>query len=303
MRNGATAIASGLLAVAALAVAASSPRAEAQPVALRASGHASVSNSKAGRAILAGRLGPGDSISGTVTIGNPGTTAGNFTLGSSHVMDASGSPGSALSARLDLAIDDVTASGAPVAVYRGKLGSLPQTALGTFAPASMRTYRFTVTWVDGGASDSAYAGASMSVQFDWSTGSGGGGGAAAPPAGTPPRPRLPGLEFHFRAAKRQRVVRRRAATVHASCSAACTVQVTARLAVRRGTRAVELRPTSRALAAGTDTKLRIALPATVRRRLRSALGKHRRPMLELTATASGTTGSSSSVTRKVEVIG
>ena len=302
MRARVTVLASALLAITAVAVAARSPRAEAQPAALRAGGHAMVANSKAGSAILAGRLGPGDSISGTVMVANVGKAAGDFTLAASHLVDVPGAQVAPLSARLDLTVDDVTRPAAQVRVYRGSLASLPPTALGSFRPYAIRIYRFTVTWPDGGPADGAYAGASMSVQFDWFTGSGDHGGGGAPVV-TPPRNRLPGLDFRFRAARRQRAINRRGVIVHGLCSEACTVKVTARLAIRRPGRALKLRPTSGTLRPGADTRLKVVLPRRAVRQLRMALRGHRHPLVHLTATAIGVTGSSSSVNTNVRVTG
>jgi hypothetical protein len=291
------------LAIGAVVVTAHSPRAEAQPAALRAGGHATVANSKAGSAILAGRLGPGDSISGTVMVANMGRAAGDFTLAASHLVDVPGTQDRPLSARLDLAVNDVTRPGAPVSVYRGRLGSLPPTALGSFRPYSIRIYRFTVTWADGGAVDSAYAGASMSVRFDWSAEGPGHGGGMAPPAASPPRARLPGLDFRFRAPKRQRVTRRQRMLTRARCSEACTVKMTTRMATRGSSHALVVRWTSRTLAAGATTRLQVSLPRVLERRLRHALRTHRHPLLKLTATASGVTGSSRTAQRRVRVVG
>jgi hypothetical protein len=296
-----TVVLAGLLALAAVVAAAHSPGADARPATLRAAGSAVVGNTKEGSAILAGRLGPGDSVSGAVTIGNIGSSAGDFTLSLSHLVDSPSSSSDLLSARLELAVDDVTNPAAPVSVYRGRIGALPATALGTFMPGTSRTYRLTVTWVDGGASDAAYAGTAMSAEFDWSTGASGDGATTPPPTGVAPRLEPPHLVL--RAAKRQRVVKRRAAFMHARCDQACTVRVTARIVLRHSHRAMKLRPATRQLVAGLDTKLTLKLPKAVLRRLRAALRAHRHPVLTVTAKAVAASGGGQPVTRKVRVVG
>lgn len=305
MRARVTALVTGLLALAALVAAVHSPKAEAQAATLRARGQASLSNSKNGSAILGGRLGPGDSLSGTVTVGNVGSVAGNVTLTMADLADTPGIPRPTLSGKLALAVDDITGA-APVSIYHGPLGSLSPTALGIFRPTTARTYRFTVSWADGGAADSAYAGSSVKLEFVWSTGRA--SHTTTPPPPPPPptapsKPRLAGPTLSFRAAGRQRVIKRRATYVYARCDQACTVTVAAQLGMRHPRKAVTLRGTRRTLAAGVDSRLEMKLPGAVLQRLRTALRQHRRPVLRLTATANAPSGAAPAVKLNVRVIG
>src|ERR671930_262739 len=123
MRARATAVAAALLALAALVAAARSQRAHAEVAALGSSGDVQVANSKNGTAILGGVLAPGGAVTGTVTIANIGSAAGDFTLSLSHVIDTPGAGGGRLSRQLELAVDDLTPAAGPAPVYRGGLGS------------------------------------------------------------------------------------------------------------------------------------------------------------------------------------
>lgn len=132
------------------------------------------SNSKDGSAILtATKMKPGQSVNGNVIITNTGDIPGTFSLNKSALSDTPGANGGALSGKLDLLIEDIT--GAPTTVYSGKLDVMGNQALGSFAVSEARTYKFTVTFPDGGApgsdttGDNAYQGSSMSVQYDWTS--------------------------------------------------------------------------------------------------------------------------------------
>ena len=129
-------------------------------------------NSKSGSAILtADKMIPGQSTNGTVVITNTGDVAGTFTLAKSNLTDTPGPNGGVLSAKLDLKVEDVT--GTPTTVYDGKLNAMGTIALGSFASGAAHTYKFTVSFPDGGVpgsattGDNAYKGSSTSVQFDW----------------------------------------------------------------------------------------------------------------------------------------
>ena len=130
-------------------------------------------NSRDGSAILnVSTLKPGDSSNGTVTITNTGDVAGTYSLSKTNLSDNPGPNGGALSGKLDLLIEDVT-GGSPVTVYSGKVDAMGTQALGSFAPDEARTYRFTVSFPDGGipatdtSGDNAFKGSSMSVRYDW----------------------------------------------------------------------------------------------------------------------------------------
>ncbi|HEY8810256.1 MAG TPA: hypothetical protein VIM28_09565 [Solirubrobacterales bacterium] len=115
---------------------------------------------------------PGTSTNGTVTITNSGDVAGTFTLSKTSLTDTPGANGGQLSGVLDLKVEDVTKA-SPVAVYSGKVGAMGAQSLGSFAAGEVRTYKFTITFPDGGTpasattGDNAYKGSSMSVGYQW----------------------------------------------------------------------------------------------------------------------------------------
>jgi spore coat-associated protein N len=117
------------------------------------------------------KLMPGKSASGTVTLGNTGDGDGVFSLTKSNLVDSD--PTRPLSAKLDLLVEDVTDPLAPVVRYNGKLGAMGTRAMGTIAPGGDRTYKFTVTFPDGGlpsgpdAGDNVYKNASTTVDYNW----------------------------------------------------------------------------------------------------------------------------------------
>jgi spore coat-associated protein N len=159
----------------------------ASPAIALASGSLSQSNSKDGSAILAAsNMKPGDLVSGTVTIENTGSIGGAFSLSHSNLLDTAGPNGGALSAKLDLLVEDVTAPGFPATVYSGRLDGLGTRALGSFSPGRPHIYRFKVSFPDGGSppsqtgGDNAYQGSAVSVQYDWSA-------SEAPTAEPPPQ--------------------------------------------------------------------------------------------------------------------
>jgi len=136
-------------------------------------GNLAQSNSKEGAAVLtATKMVPGSSTNGTVTITNSGDVAGTFTLSKTSLTDTPGANGGQLSGVLDLKVEDVTKA-SPVAVYSGKVGAMGAQSLGSFAAGEARTYKFTITFPDGGVpasattGDNAYKGSSMSVGYQW----------------------------------------------------------------------------------------------------------------------------------------
>src|SRR4051812_19279713 len=108
-------------------------------------------NSSAGSAIIAARaLGPGDSTTGNVTIENHSDAPADFRLATSHLVDRPGPGGGHLAQRLELRIEQ-TSGGAAGTVYAGPLARMTAQALGRFAAGEARTYRFSVSFPDGGA--------------------------------------------------------------------------------------------------------------------------------------------------------
>jgi hypothetical protein len=149
----------------------------ANPGNMFAAGNLSIYDSKAGTAILtASAMKPGDVATGTVTIGNTGSTAGTFSLTEDSLSDTAGPNGGLLSAILKLKVEDVTDALNPVVVFNGnsgQFGSLGTVSLGTWAPSAQHDYKFTVTFPDGGTpgsattGDNAYQSSSVSVRFVW----------------------------------------------------------------------------------------------------------------------------------------
>lgn len=157
------------------------------------SGSFSHSNSRDGQAILnASGMSPGSQVSGEVTIANSGDLAGAFRLSRPGIAEQPGLGGGTLSTRLLLQVVDVSDAAAPTTVWAGGLGAFTTVDLGTFPPGQARTYRFTATFPEGGSTDNAWAGASSTVRFDWTSSADEpaapqGPGAAPPAGGTPTR--------------------------------------------------------------------------------------------------------------------
>lgn len=184
----------GAFAAAALAVAGRLPlslRSE-RPASARAaavSGSLSHSNSRDGQAILsASGMRPGSQVSGDVTIANDGDIAGAFRLSRPGIDEQPGIGGGTLSTRLLLQVLDVTSATAPLTVWAGGLGAFTTVDLGTFTPGQARTYRLVATFPEGGPADNAWAGATSTVRFDWTSMADDTGVPATPqgPSGTPP---------------------------------------------------------------------------------------------------------------------
>jgi hypothetical protein len=131
-----------------------------------AAGRVGQQNSRAGQLIVsASGMVPGQSTTRTLTITNSGDVASTSKL-SEAVADTAGPAGSKLSGELQLTVADVTDPSTPRTVYDGALGAMASQTLGTSAPGSVRTYRFTVAFPDG-ASQNAYQGAQTDVEFVW----------------------------------------------------------------------------------------------------------------------------------------
>jgi hypothetical protein len=307
MRARATVLCSALLAALAVFAAAHSRDARAQVAALGTTGSVHVANSLNGSAILSGALGPGDSLEGTVTISNVGDSKGDFSLALSHLTDTPGPGGGFFSRQLDLAVDDVTVPTSPVAVYRGRLNSLAPTALGAFASGQAHTYRFVVSWAQS-AADQTMTGSSMSVEFDWSAGDSGVPTAPTPPpaqGSTPPVVTAPVSAPRLTLAlpSRQAVMRNGGARVTASCAVDCTVVGSGSLSLPGAAKLYKLAGARRSAAAGHKVSLKLRLPSRARQPLRSALRKHRRPVVSVSIAATGKGGKTTVVKRKIRVSG
>lgn len=310
MRARVTALVSGLVAVFAVVAAMHSNSARAEVAALNASGAVQVANSQNGSAILSGTLGPGNSLTGTVTISNIGTATGPFTLGLSHLTDTPGPNGGFFSHELQLTVDDVTLPTAPVAVYHGPIDALNPTSLGSFGPGAAHIYRFMVSW-PAGTDDSRMYGSSMSVQFDW-TATDNSQPTSPTPTPTPSAPSSGGGSaggsggaplLTLTAPSRQTVVKSGGARLSATCSTDCTVAATGSFALSGAAKSYRLVPLRHSTTAGRKLALKLALPTHAKAPLRAALRRHRKVVVTLGVLATGTGGRSMHVTRKIRVTG
>ncbi len=133
------------------------PRAQA-----RATGALTMSNSRDSRAIFrATDLAPGGFATGTVTITNTGSVPGKLTL-SQTIARPSDAHGRALLGALRLRIADLTAGSD---VYDGRLADLPALHLSTLSAGGARTFRFSATLPDAGASDNQFQLRSVSASL------------------------------------------------------------------------------------------------------------------------------------------
>jgi hypothetical protein len=159
-----------ILALGAAVLIADQSQADPRPLsrALGSAGDVVVSDSQSGSAVLGGRaMVPGQSVTGSVTIGNAGDAPGRFALWSSNLMDEPGPGGGHLSDRLRLVVTDETPGRSTSQVYAGSLAGLTSAALGVFAPGQSHRYRMTVTFPDAPAGAGAYESAWVSVNFNW----------------------------------------------------------------------------------------------------------------------------------------
>ncbi|HEU4463043.1 MAG TPA: hypothetical protein VFR75_10680 [Solirubrobacterales bacterium] len=171
-----TLVALGLLLVAAATLfAATGWRSAAAAPHLRATaeGSMALTDSKGEGAIFdLDNIAPGASGAGEVTITNSGTAPGALTLATTGLSDDPGRYGGTLSQRLVLRIEDIT-SGAPDEVFSGGIATMPELQLGTLPTGQSRTYRFTVSMLDGDApaspfvGDNTYQQASTGISYRW----------------------------------------------------------------------------------------------------------------------------------------
>lgn len=155
-----------VLAIVALCLAFAAPGEGALRLA-SATGAVQLSNSSDGRAVFnAADMRPGGEIRGTVTIGNPGTTAAAVQLSRVPENETPGLGGGLLSQQLVLQVLDVTVATSPVALYNGPLNGMPALSAGRFGPSQSRTFAFIAT-LPAEAADNAYQGAELSSGFAW----------------------------------------------------------------------------------------------------------------------------------------
>jgi hypothetical protein len=267
--------------------------------ALRAGGGLSISDSAGGQAILiAAGMAPGQTRVGEVTIGNDGDVSGVFSLAAAGVIDTGG----ALSAMLQLKVDDVTGAAATT-VYSGRLDAMGAVSLGDIPAGESRSYRFSVTFPSGNAAvDNALQGASTSVQFDWS--------ATAPepppattattpttdstptgPAGPPPR----ALSLSLKAPPSKSF--KKGLTLTIACSQDCTARITGTVRMKGVRKALKLTATSVSLGAGKARTVRLKLSKTLKSALARALAAGKQTTVTFRVTAKGSAGTAVTATR------
>jgi hypothetical protein len=191
----------GLATLAAVALAQVDSAPAARATAIAASGSFEVANSNDGQPIFAAtNIAPGGSVDGRVTIENTGSEAAALVLRRGEVTDAPGLGGGVLSDRLQLTVIDVTAPAAAHTVYAGTLATMPTQQPGELQPGEARTFEFTATLPDGDEPgfENALQGASATVAYAWvaeetseggdeeeggETPGGGGGGGQRPGGG------------------------------------------------------------------------------------------------------------------------
>jgi|1186.fasta_scaffold88351_2 spore coat-associated protein N len=134
-------------------------------------GNLSHINGKDGQFLLtASKLKPGESQSGTVTMKNDGDIDGVFSVARTITQDTTGAltPSNPFAAHLNLKIEDTTTGGA--ALYDDLLSTMsgPKGAV-VIAPGATHTFKFTVTFNDGGANgaDNAFKAAQVKTTFNW----------------------------------------------------------------------------------------------------------------------------------------
>jgi hypothetical protein len=203
MRTVTTLLMSLAMALAAIGLAVAAPGrgdpAVARAALAAASGAVSITNSHAGQAVLgAAAMRPGQTVRGTVQIGNGGDVAGRFAVRVTGVHDTAGPYGGLLSERVDLVLLDVTDAQQPVTMFSGHPADLEQVDLGALAAGEGRDYTFELTLPDGGVpssdttGDNRYQGSALSLGFEWVAS----GAAAATPKPKPgptsvPKPKPP----------------------------------------------------------------------------------------------------------------
>lgn len=310
------ALGAALLAV--LATVAGSALARERPARIErlaaADGVLALSNSLGDGAIVtAYGLLPGQSASGTITLGNTGEVAGTLALRRTRMHDLPGPNGGRLSDAITLLIEDVSGA-TPREVLYGEVGGLERMALETLPAGVRRTYRFTVGFPDSGpqGADNAYIGSELRMDYEWRAepvpaGTPGSTGTTpAPPAAdgsAAPLPLAPasGAPRITIRLPHQRVMHTDAVRLFARCDVRCRVRFSGRaVTAPRGLRARrvvlmrkrlfrgERRP--RALPVTAERAVRLQLTRRGRRTLRRTLDTRGRVAVVITASVRGANG-------------
>ena len=257
-----------------------------------------VADSLAGGAMLsAGNMAPGDTTTGEVTVTNVGDTAGDMTLQTSDLADAT-ARGGVLSRTLDLTVLDVT-PGRPLAVvYVGKLAGLRPATLGSFEQGEGRRYRFVVTYPTGlpPGADDALQGASTRVSFVWAATAAAGAPADQSGNGNGDQNGTGAIENHVQqssnpAALKVRVyvrpvqaAHRRRVYVNVYCSRRCTVTATGVASLPSQKWTWKLKALRGTVVKPGSVKFRMPLPAKALAPLNTALVRRERASVKLKIT-------------------
>jgi spore coat-associated protein N len=276
-------------------------------------GTLSMSNSKAGAAILsASDMRPGDTATGSVTIANTGSAAGEFTLSSFDVTDVPGRGGGLLSTALVATVTDVTDPSAARRVYSGSLGAMTARALGSFAPGSQHTYHFSVGLPNGGGTAlDAVQGGSVSVGYRWTASTSSGtttgttttptptttgptpppptttGPTPPPPTTTTPNPPTGLAPFRLKlTGKGKWSARKRGGPkVTARCSRTCSMRAAVKVRGTGRKLALKVKSKPMASAAGRATQFQIVLNKKSVKKIRRSIKRHKRVKIAVTVTA------------------
>lgn len=175
------ALAAAAIAAAALLAAPPAPPGEA-PVRLlaKASGELVLTNSRAGKAIVgASGMLPGESVSGTVRIGNAGFERPRLELVARRIRGTPGPHGGDLADALRIRVErlgvkgSTGAGGSNETIYRGPLKKMGRQSLGRLGPFKGHRYQVAVTLPNSGpppsatTGDNAYQGSLATLDLVW----------------------------------------------------------------------------------------------------------------------------------------
>ena len=162
-----TLVATLAVALGALGLAVASPGNPELTAALTASGALGLTSSRDGETLFdASGMRPGQPpVRGTLTVTNTGEAAEVLVLRARDIVDQAGPGGGRLSAQLVLAVADVTAPAAPIALWAGRPDQLVEARLVQLAPRESRALEVSATLPSAG---NAYQGASVSLGLSWS---------------------------------------------------------------------------------------------------------------------------------------
>ena len=290
-----------------------------------ASGTLALSNSIDGTAVLAVQgMKPGASAGGTVVLSNTGSIDAAFSLAQQNLVEVPGTFGGQPSNHLLLAVEQLSAGGSTAqSLYSGVMAGIGSVPLGTLRAGETRSYRFTVSFPDGGrpgsptTGDNLFQSASVQVDYVWTasgddpgggggagsggggSGGGGGGGGLGGGPGTGPGPgsgQSP-LVLKLSGKRKQRPLRRRRLTVQAMCNTTC--RLSPALSVRKARGLRKLRARGAMAVGGKRKRITFKLSRKKAKALRRAL--RRRKRVPATVVVSATVGAAK-VTAKRRVI-